>query len=89
MSYLRAEEVLPQELIQEIQRYVNGACIYIPSLGKRDWGSRTATRQSLAQRNLDIYRAYSQGANVRQLAERFFLSEKSIQRILRLQRRHG
>ena len=40
MSYLRAEEVLPEELIQTIQQYVNGKTIYIPSKDKKDWGSK-------------------------------------------------
>ena len=30
MSYIRAEEVLPKELIETIQQYVNGKAIYIP-----------------------------------------------------------
>lgn len=29
MSYIRAEEVLPKELIETIQQYVNGKAIYI------------------------------------------------------------
>ena len=35
MSYIRAEEVLPKELIETIQQYVNGKAIYIPSTLKR------------------------------------------------------
>ena len=30
MSYIRAEHVLPQELIETIQQYVDGKLIYIP-----------------------------------------------------------
>lgn len=56
MSYLRAEEVLPEELIQTIQQYVNGKTIYIPSKDKKDWGSKTDTRQILKDRNTRIYK---------------------------------
>lgn len=45
MSYIRAEEVLPKELIETIQQYVNGKAIYIPSTSKKEWGSHTDTRQ--------------------------------------------
>lgn len=38
MSYIRAEEVLPKELIETIQQYVNGKAIYIPSTSKKEWG---------------------------------------------------
>ena len=31
MSQLRAEEILPRELIETIQQYVSGKSIYIPS----------------------------------------------------------
>ena len=34
MSYISAEEVLPLELIETIQQYVNGKAIYIPSIKK-------------------------------------------------------
>lgn len=51
MSYIRAEEVLPKELIETIQQYVNGKAIYIPSISKKEWGSHTDTKQYLIQRN--------------------------------------
>ena len=56
MSYIRAEEVLPKELIETIQQYVNGKAIYIPSTSKKEWGSHTDTRQYLIQRNHEISR---------------------------------
>ena len=39
MSYFRAEEILPQELIETIQQYVSGKNIYIPCKEKKVWGS--------------------------------------------------
>lgn len=30
MSHVRAEEILPRELIETIQQYVSGKSIYIP-----------------------------------------------------------
>ncbi len=83
MSYLRAEEVLPEELIQTIQQYVNGKTIYIPSKDKKDWGSKTDTRQILKDRNTRIYNRYLEGVAVSMLAQDFSLSVKSIQRIVR------
>ena len=83
MSYLRAEEVLPKELIETIQQYVNGTTIYIPSKDKQCWGSKTDTRQFLIERNTKIYNRYLEGVAVSRLAEDFSLSVKSIQRIIR------
>ena len=83
MSYIRAEEVLPRELIETIQHYVNGKAIYIPSTGKQDWGSKTDTKKYLQERNTLIFEDYRKGAAVSKLAEEFSLSDKSIQRIIR------
>ncbi|CDD45757.1 putative uncharacterized protein [Firmicutes bacterium CAG:534] len=55
MSYLRAEEILPRELIETIQQYVSGKSIYIPSKEKQGWGSQTDTRKKLGIRNREIY----------------------------------
>ena len=83
MSYLRAEEVLPKELIETIQQYVNGKAIYIPSVGKRAWGSETDTKTYLQKRNRQIYEVYLKGSPAAEIAQRFSLSVKSIQRIIR------
>ena len=83
MSYIKAEEVLPRELIETIQQYVNGKAIYIPSTTKKEWGSHTDTRQYLMRRNREITRKYQGGCSTTSLAKQFSLSEKSIQRIVR------
>ena len=38
MSQLRAEEILPRELIETIQQYVSGKSIYIFHAGRRKTG---------------------------------------------------
>lgn len=35
MSYIKAEEILPKELIEVIQQYVCGKSIYIPCTEKQ------------------------------------------------------
>ncbi len=83
MSYLRAEEVLPKELIETIQQYVSGKAIYIASVEKKAWGSGTDTRSFLQERNRRIYEEYRKGTPVKELAASYSLSGKSIQRIIR------
>ena len=43
MGYIRAEEVLPIEIIELIQKYVDGANIYIPRKqeNRQEWGAKT------------------------------------------------
>ena len=83
MSYIRAENVLPKELIETIQQYVDGKAIYIPSKQKKAWGSDTNTRSDLSERNRQIHKAFQAGETVEMLAERHSLTVKSIQRIIR------
>lgn len=84
MGYKRAEEVLPAELLGQIQEYVAGESIYIPRRKneRRHWGEQTETREELKKRNLQIKNDYAGGFTIKQLAEKYFLSPKSIQRIL-------
>ncbi|MFG6395524.1 MAG: hypothetical protein K1W24_15315 [Lachnospiraceae bacterium] len=84
MGYKRAEEVLPAELLEQIQEYVAGESIYIPRRKneRRHWGEQTETRKELKCRNLQIKNDYDCGFTIKQLAEKYFLSPKSIQRIL-------
>ena len=86
MSYLRAEEILPKELLEAVQQYVNGQSVYIPAKEKSDWGSGTDTKQILDIRNREIFVKHLAGASVQALATDYALSEKSIQRIIREQR---
>jgi Mor family transcriptional regulator len=85
MSYRKAEEILPIEIIKLIQRYVDGENIYIPRKEnqRKEWGNKTQIRRELEERNTCIFSDFSNGKSVKDLSVKYFLSEKSIQRILR------
>jgi DNA-binding NarL/FixJ family response regulator len=85
MSYQKAENILPEELLRQVQQYVDGTYLYIPRVSdhKRDWGASTSTKDELTARNRAIYAAYCAGCTTQALAEKYFLSVKSIQRIVR------
>lgn len=57
MGYQKAEEILPAEVIELIQRYVDGQAIYIPRIpGKRQkWVSGTKIQKELQIRNQRIF----------------------------------
>ncbi len=88
MGYIRAEEILPAEIIELIQQYVDGTNIYIPRKPqhRQSWGASTAYRCELQRRNQLIYQDYLSGKRIRELAEDYYLSEKSIQRIIRIEK---
>ena len=84
MNYVNAKCVLPEALIVEIQKYVDGEMIYIPTKeGKRSWGQKNGTKKQYDVRNEEIRRLYRDGASVKELSEMFYLSTDSIKKIIR------
>jgi Mor family transcriptional regulator len=84
MKYRNAEEVLPPVLVAEIQKYVQGAQLYIPrASGQRlGWGERNGQRLRIRQRNQEIRRRYRQGQTIEQLMEAYHLGYESIRKII-------
>lgn len=85
MGYMKAEEVLPIEVIELVQQYVDGQNIYIPRKAdsRQEWGTSTPLKKELSVRNQKIYKDYLAGMKSGELALKYYLSEKSIQRIIR------
>jgi len=85
MGYKKAAKVLPVELLKVIQEYVDGEYLYIPRKEemRKDWGSNTNIRIELKERNKEIYTDYESGDSINELSKKYYLSVKSIQRIIR------
>lgn len=84
MSYIKAEKILPEELIRQIQEYADGVYIYIPRKPgtRHPWGQDTDYKAELKRRNDRIQKDYGAGESISVLSLRYHLSEKSIRRIL-------
>ena len=84
MSYKKANEILPAEVLKLVQFYIDGECLYIPRKvdNKKKWGSKTTIRKELKMRNSQIYEDYNCGLGLERLCEKYYLSLKSIQRII-------
>ena len=56
MRYRNAGDLLPEALVKELQRYVQGEYLYIPTDGtqRKGWGERSGARQMLDARNRAI-----------------------------------
>lgn len=85
MSYVNAGDVLPEHLVKEIQKYIDGQILYIPRMGENSkaWGEKNGARHKLAERNRRIAELYYSGKSVAYLCELYFLSEKTIRGIIR------
>ena len=84
MKYVKAIDVLPQEIIEIIQNYVDGEYLYIPRKNdnKKSWGEKSGIKNILKVRDIEIYEKYIKGLSISELSKEYFLSEKSIRRII-------
>lgn len=52
MKYRNAQDILPDKLLQELQKYVSGETLYIPSAEtKKSWGEASGARSFYRERN--------------------------------------
>ncbi len=85
MQHIKAENVLPKEIIDLIQEHIDGEYIYIPRKEgtQKSWGQKKGTRHTLKNRNMEIFKMHMDGISIKELAEQYHLAEKSISRIIR------
>ena len=86
MSYINIYDVMPKELVEQIQEYVDGVKVYIHKKAdnRKSWGSNTDAKQLVSSRNQQIRLEHQNGLTVSELAQKYFLAEKTIQKIVYL-----
>jgi len=82
LKYVNAKDVLPPDVLREVQKYTTGALIYIPKTDKIGWGQLNGARAEVSLRNRDIITAYRNGTSVFELMNQYCLSEASIRKIV-------
>lgn len=83
MKYENANNILPPDLVKQIQKYAAGKLLYIPQKEEpMAWGSLSGARKKLLKRNQRIYNEYKNGKGVGELSEEYFLSIDSIRKIV-------
>jgi Mor family transcriptional regulator len=90
MSYIKAEIILPEDLLKLVQEYADGQYLYIPKkeANHKGWGENTDTKSLIRKRDTEIYYKYRKGICAVELAEEYYLSLKSIQRIILKEKRN-
>ena len=84
MDYKNGIEVLPQELITEIQKYISGSLIYIPQAKnmRKEWGEVSGVKEEIRLRNCEIKEKFSKGLKIDQLSEEYCLAVETIKKIV-------
>lgn len=83
MNYRNAQDIFPENLLKQIQRYVSGETIYIPAKNdKKAWGESSGYRAYLAKRNQSMKEDFADGLTIEQLTEKYCLSFDSVKHIV-------
>ena len=82
MQYRNAKEVLPEELLQMLQKYAEGSLIYIPRTDPVKSERRKDERLRLKQRNEEIRQKKKDGSSIEELMKEYYLSYDTIKRIV-------
>ena len=84
MKYVNANDILPDMLIEELQKYVQAGYIYIPAKSEqhRSWGELSGYRRELERRNKAIIEEYRRGVSIEKLADKYYLSIYAIRKII-------
>ncbi|MBD5518755.1 MAG: hypothetical protein HDR07_09840 [Lachnospiraceae bacterium] len=83
MKYINAAEILPGQLLKELQTYVDGGVLYIPKVSvKKEWGATSGARTFYRERNNEIQELFQEGYSIDILAERYGLAYSTIKKIV-------
>ncbi|CEN92474.1 homeodomain-like protein [[Clostridium] sordellii] len=84
MKYEKAQNILPQYIVNLIQEYIDGGYLYIPrkNENKKSWGEISGTKSNLRKRNKKIFIDYEKGMKIKDIAKKYYLSESSIRKII-------
>ncbi|MFV3010847.1 CD3324 family protein [Clostridium botulinum] len=84
MKYINAQDILPEEVLENLYKYIEAGYLYIPRKNnrKKSWGENSGIKVEISKRNLDIYNKHLNGEAIDKLAKEYYLSESSIKRII-------
>lgn len=83
MKYINAAEVLPKDLLKELQKHVNGELIYVPNITcHKRWGEKNGSKHYFDARNKSIKSKYQNGESIEELSEEYGLAYDTIRKIV-------
>jgi RimJ/RimL family protein N-acetyltransferase len=82
MKYRNAIELLPPQLLQELQRYAQGETLYVPRIKRKSWGEGTGAKTFFSERNENIRKQCSLGENLENLSEEYVISEDALKKVV-------
>lgn len=83
MKYVNAAEILPKQLLKELQAYIDGSMLYVPKASaKKEWGATSGARTFYQERNREILKRFNEGDPIDVLSEQYGLAYSTIKKIV-------
>ena len=83
MKYRKASDILPDALLKEVQKYIEGEALYIPKgKARKKWGEASGGRTFFQQRNEEIRNKFFHKVSIENLAEEYNLSYETVRKIV-------
>lgn len=84
MKYVKGNVIFPENLLKEIQEYIQGEFVYIPQKDglRKQWGEKSGQRERLARRNKEIREKFEKGVSIDRLTKSYYLSHDTIKKIV-------
>lgn len=83
MKYVNAAEILPKQLLKELQTYIDGSVLYVPKVStKKEWGTTSGARTFYQERNREIQKRFKEGYSIDVLTEQYGLAYSTFKKII-------
>lgn len=83
MKYINAKEILPENILKQLQTYAAGTLLYVPKEGEeKSWGETSGYRTYLLKRNRMILNFFQYGVSLEEISDTFGLSQGTVKKIV-------
>lgn len=83
MKYVNARDILPGNILKQVQAYAAGTLLYVPKEGKeKSWGEVSGYRTYLSKRNRMILNFFQYGVSLDEISNVFGLSKGTVKKIV-------
>lgn len=83
MKYVNAKDILPEDMLKQLQTYAAGTLLYVPKEGEeKSWGEASGYRTYLLKRNRMILNFFQYGVSLDEIADVFGLSKETVKKIV-------
>lgn len=83
MKYVNAKDILPENILEQLQTYAAGTLLYVPKDGEeKSWGEVSGYRAYLLKRNRMILNFFQYGVSLEEISNTFGLSQGTVKKIV-------